>query len=61
MGVTGLGVLAVAAVALNVKTDGGNLRDFVAGMLVPVVLGVLGVTVVAALRRSRQARPEHDP
>ncbi|HEY1258754.1 MAG TPA: hypothetical protein VGF34_05840 [Stellaceae bacterium] len=52
--IAGLVMLGVAAIAFNVKAAGGNARDVVAGLLVPVVLGLLAAAVVAELRLHRK-------
>lgn len=46
----GLVVLAAAAIALNVRTDGGNMIDILAGMSIPIGIGLLAAIVIAELR-----------
>lgn len=47
-------MLAVVAIGLNTKTDGGSARDFIAGLAVPIGLGLVAIAVMLSLRLRRR-------
>ena len=49
-----LAMLAVAAITLNVRADGGNMRELIAGLLVPIFLGLVSVAIAAAITQRKQ-------
>jgi hypothetical protein len=44
-------MLATAAIALNVRTDGAGMRDFMIGLVVPIGVGVPAAAIIAEMRR----------
>jgi hypothetical protein len=51
--VAGIVILAVAAIGLNTRTDGGSARVFIAGLAVPIGLGLVAIVVMLRLRLKR--------
>lgn len=47
-------MLAVAAIILNVRADGGDVRELIAGLLVPIFLGLVSVAIVTAIAQRKQ-------
>ena len=60
--VVGVALLTLAAIALNVRTAGGKMRDLVltllgmTGALVPLGLALVAVGMIAERRRRRRKR-----